>query len=59
MSRIPHCLNNRLTDGVEVVSLTHRPRSAPQKHHFSVSDSHFFYRLSKPPGLVWLEGLCK
>jgi hypothetical protein len=27
MLRIPHCLDNRLTDGGKVVSLTHRPRS--------------------------------
>jgi hypothetical protein len=29
MLRIPHCLDNRLTDGGEAVSLTHSPRSAP------------------------------
>jgi hypothetical protein len=28
--RIPHCRDNRLIDGGEVVSLTHRPRSTPQ-----------------------------
>jgi hypothetical protein len=28
MLRIPHCLDNRLTDGGEVVSLTHRQRFA-------------------------------
>jgi hypothetical protein len=32
MVRIPHCLHNRLTNDGKVVSLTHRPRSAPQKH---------------------------
>jgi hypothetical protein len=32
MLRIPHCTNNRLTDGGKSVSLTHRPRSTPQKH---------------------------
>jgi hypothetical protein len=47
MLRIPHCLDNRLTDGDEVVSPTHRPRSTPQKH-FSVSDTHFCQRLSEP-----------
>jgi hypothetical protein len=31
MLRTLHCLDNRLTDGGEVVSLMHRPRSAPQK----------------------------
>jgi hypothetical protein len=39
MLRIPHCLDNRLTDGGEVVSLTHRPRSTPHKH-FSASGTH-------------------
>jgi hypothetical protein len=32
MVRIPCCLDIRLTDGREVVSLTHLPRSALQKH---------------------------
>jgi hypothetical protein len=42
---IPHCLDNRLTDGGEVVSLTHL-LSTPQKHFF-VSNTHFWnaYRL--------------
>jgi hypothetical protein len=31
MLRIPHYLENRLTDGSEVVSLTRRPHSTPQK----------------------------
>jgi hypothetical protein len=35
MLRIPHCLDNRLTDGGKVVSPTHRPRSTPHKHYFS------------------------
>jgi hypothetical protein len=35
MLRLPHCLDNRLTGGGEVVSLTRRPRSTPQKHLFS------------------------
>jgi hypothetical protein len=30
MLRISHCLDNRLTDGSEVVGLTHRQRSTPQ-----------------------------
>jgi hypothetical protein len=34
MLRIPHCLNNRLTDGGEVVSFTGRPRFTPQIHYF-------------------------
>jgi hypothetical protein len=39
--RIPHWLDSWLTDGAEVVSPTHRPRSTPQKH-FSASGTHFF-----------------
>jgi hypothetical protein len=31
MLRIPHCLDNRLTDGAKVVSPTHRPHFTPQK----------------------------
>jgi hypothetical protein len=41
MLRIPHCLDNRLTDGGKVVSLTRRPCPTPQKHYFSASDAHF------------------
>jgi hypothetical protein len=33
-----------------------RPRSTPQKHYFSPSDTHFRYRQSKPHKLVRLEG---
>jgi hypothetical protein len=55
MLRIPHCH----TDGCEVVSLTHRPRSTPQKHYLSASGAHFCQWLSKPLGLVRLEGLGK
>jgi hypothetical protein len=32
--RIPLSLDNRLTDGGEVVSPTHLPSSTPQKHIF-------------------------
>jgi hypothetical protein len=32
MLRIPYLLDNRLTDGDEVVSLTRRPYSVPHKH---------------------------
>jgi hypothetical protein len=39
MLRVPHCLDNRLTGGGKVVSLTHRPRCNPQKH-FSASGTH-------------------
>jgi hypothetical protein len=48
-------LNNRLTHGGEVVSLTRRPRSTPQALFFPVSATHFCQRLSKPQGLMWLE----
>jgi hypothetical protein len=58
MLRIPQYVDNRLTDGSKVVSPTHRPRSTPQKH-FSASGTHFSWRLSKPQGLVRLEGLGK
>jgi hypothetical protein len=53
------CQDNRLTHGGEVVSLTRRPRSTPQKHYFSASGTNFCYRLSKPQGLVRPEGLRK
>jgi hypothetical protein len=59
MLRIPHCLDNRLTDGGKVVNLTQGPRPTPQKHYFSASATHFCYRLSKPKGLVSPEGLRK
>jgi hypothetical protein len=59
MLKIPYCLDNRLIDGGKDVSLTHRPGSAPQKHYFSVSGTHFCQRLSKPQGLVRLEVLGK
>jgi hypothetical protein len=31
MLRVPHCLDSRLTDGDEVVSLTRRPPFTPQE----------------------------
>jgi rRNA maturation protein Nop10 len=34
MLRIPYCLDNRLTDGGKVVSLTHPPHFTPQKHYY-------------------------
>jgi hypothetical protein len=34
MLRIPHCLDNRLTDGGKLASPKHRPRSTPHKHCF-------------------------
>jgi hypothetical protein len=42
MLRIPHCLDNRPTDGGKVLSLTHLPHFTPQKHYyFYVSGTHF------------------
>jgi hypothetical protein len=40
-SRLPHCLDNGLTDGGKFVSPTYRPRSAPYKHYFSASGTYF------------------
>jgi hypothetical protein len=37
----------------------HRPRSTPQKHCSSASDTHFRQRLSETQGLVQPEGLGK
>jgi hypothetical protein len=43
MLRIPHCLDNRLTDGGKVVRPTHPPNFTPQKHYyFNVSGTHFY-----------------
>jgi hypothetical protein len=42
MLRVPHCLDNRLTDGGKVVSPTHPTHFTPQKHYyFYVSGTHF------------------
>jgi hypothetical protein len=38
----PHSVDIRLTDGDEIVSLTHRPRPTLKKNYFSASDIHFF-----------------
>jgi hypothetical protein len=59
MLRITHCLDIGFRDGGKVVSLTHRPRSTSQKQYSSAFDNHFCYKLSKPQGLVRLEGLGK
>jgi hypothetical protein len=34
MLRIPHCLDNRVTDGGKVVSPTHPPHFTPLKHFY-------------------------
>jgi hypothetical protein len=44
MSRLPHFLDNRLTDGGEAVSLTHLSPFTPRK----IPGTHFCYRLSRP-----------
>jgi hypothetical protein len=59
MLRIPHCLDSRLTDGGKVEIPKCRQRSSTQKQYFSASGTHFCYWLSKPQGLVRLEGLGK
>jgi hypothetical protein len=54
MSTLPHFLDNRLTDGGEVVSLTSRPPFTPQE------DSWYSFLLeaeSTPGAIVRLEGL--
>jgi hypothetical protein len=48
MLRIPHCLDNRLTDGCKVVSFMHQSRSTPQKLYFCASGTDFCYELSEP-----------
>jgi hypothetical protein len=53
MLKITLCLDNRLTDGGQFVSLTFRQRSTPQIHFFS--GTHFRQRLIKPQGLMLLE----
>jgi hypothetical protein len=40
MSKILQVLDNRLTDGGKVVSLTHRLRSTSQKYYFSGYVTH-------------------
>jgi hypothetical protein len=45
-SRLPHFLDNRLTDGGEVVSLTRRPPFTPRK----IPGTQLCYRLNRSPG---------
>jgi hypothetical protein len=56
MLEIPHCLEHRLTDGGEVISLTRRPWCT-QQNFFSLSGIHSYLRLSKPHVVVRLEKL--
>jgi hypothetical protein len=39
---IPPCLDSRLIDCSEVISLAHRPRSTPHKNVISASDTRFW-----------------
>jgi hypothetical protein len=48
MLRIPHCLDSRLTNRGKVVSPMHQLLSAPQKHIFSASGTHFLNILPEP-----------
>jgi hypothetical protein len=57
MLRIPHCLDNRLTEGGKIVSRTRRPRSTPQKPCLMLLI--LIHRLSKPQGLLRLEEIDK
>jgi hypothetical protein len=43
---LPHFLDNRFTDGGEVIGLTLRPPFTPRK----IPGIHFCYRLSRPLG---------
>jgi hypothetical protein len=53
MSTIPRCLGNRIVNDGQIVSLTRRRALLPERS----SGTHCCYRLSKPKGLVRLEGL--
>jgi hypothetical protein len=46
MLRIPHFLDNRLTDGGEVVSLTRRQRFTPSPR--KIPGTHFFKAETTP-----------
>jgi hypothetical protein len=55
MLRIPHCLDSRLVDGGNVVSLTHPPHFTPQKHYyFNVSGAHFCEWYAALPKVTWV-----
>jgi hypothetical protein len=50
MLRIPHCLDNRLTDGGNVVSPTIRPHFTLQKHLFFCFWNSFLLEVGQTPG---------
>jgi hypothetical protein len=56
ISKLPHCIDNRLTDGGKVVSRTRQPRFTHKKS----SDTNFCFndRVNRRV-MVWLEGLSK
>jgi hypothetical protein len=59
MLRVPHCLDNRLTDSGKVVSPTHPPHFTPQKdYNFYVSSelhaSAALHAEEITPGTHWM-----
>jgi hypothetical protein len=48
--RLPHFLDNRLTHGGEVVSLTRRPAALYPHTPRKIPGTHFCWRLSQPQG---------
>jgi hypothetical protein len=59
MLGISYYEDNRLTDGGEIVSFTHRLRSTPQKQLVTCFSYSFLLEGGKSQGLVRLEGLGK
>jgi hypothetical protein len=56
MLRIPHFVDNRLTDGGEAVSFTCRSLLYSPETFLFISGIHFWQRMSLPQGRVRLEG---
>jgi hypothetical protein len=46
MSKLPHFLDNRFTNGGEVINLTRRPTFTPRK----IPGNNFCQKLSRPQG---------
>jgi hypothetical protein len=59
MMMIPRYIDNRPTEGCDVVSLTDQPRSTCQKYNFYVSGTQLCWGLSEHQGIVRPEGLGK